>query len=138
MHLMGRNCVSSDESDDSSDKFAESDVNVDKCRHVVAPVWRSPELTTFIRGLDVEVEKRKQPVLGQKRKARSRRVFRKVDSPERLNENAKAPHGLPKNCYDEGWYNNLHPFRQRQLQRRETEYIFDGGVEVHMALEDDL
>ena len=59
--LIGRDGTSSDESDGSSDES----------RHVIHPVWRSPQLTTFVRGLDAGIEQRKRPVLGQKRKARS-------------------------------------------------------------------
>jgi hypothetical protein len=73
-------------------------------------------------------EQRKKPVLGQKRKTRSRRVFRKVDSPERVNQNAKAPLDLPRNCYDEDWYNSLHPCMQRRLRRQETDYDFNTGT----------
>jgi hypothetical protein len=118
MLRMGRDGASSDESDGSSDG----------CRHVVRPVWRSSQLTTFVRGLDAEIEQRKKPVLGQKRKTRSRRVFRKVDSPERVNQNAKAPLDLPRNCYDEDWYNSLHPCMQRRLRRQETDYDFNTGT----------
>jgi hypothetical protein len=132
MLLMGRDGTSSDESDGSSDE----------CRHVIHPVWRSRQLTTFVRGLDAGIEERKKPVLGQKRKARSRLVFRKVDSPQRVNRYAKAPLDLPRNCYDKDWYDNLHPCMQRRLRRRETDYDFDNGTELDdvddaMILEDD-
>jgi hypothetical protein len=91
--------------------------------------------------LDAGIEQRKKPILGQKRKSRSRRVFRKVDSPERVNQDSKAPHDLPRNCYDEDWYNNLQPCMQRRLRRRETAYNFDSGTGLvdddDMILDDD-
>ena len=55
-------------------------------------------------------------------------MFRKLDIPERVNQDAKAPLDLPRNCYDEDWYNNLHLCMQRRLRRRETDYNFDNGT----------
>jgi len=35
-----------------------------------------------------------------------------------------APRGLPRNCYDQEWYDNLRPFQQRRLERLEEDFDF--------------
>jgi hypothetical protein len=120
MHKLGRNAVSSDESD--SDQGS-STVNANGYR-VISPTWRSPPLTTFLRSLDQITLDHARPIIGERKRRGQPPRLRKVPKPERFNDAVPAPAGLPRNCYDDKWYESLPDWARKQLAARDEEYDF--------------
>jgi hypothetical protein len=113
MRTMGVNGVSSDESDNEDDYIR------------VSPGWRSEQLAQFLWSLDEEIARHRTAKVGQRRrrgnKAR-RRVFSAL-----VNNDTLGPPGLPRNCYDEDWLNNLRPHERRLIRLKDYDHVFFGN-----------
>jgi hypothetical protein len=108
MELMGKRGVSSDESDPEGNPEA-------PCFRIISPAWRSAELAILLRDLDKHVLDRCQPLVGNRKKRAKPHRVRKLAHPELFNEKATAPPGLPRNCYDDAWYDQLAGWKRREL-----------------------
>ncbi len=113
MERLGRQGVSSDESDYSRQP---------PIFHRISPTWRSDELRDFLWRLDeLAVEDGKCPI-GKRRRGQNQWTRQRLRTTRR-NDESVAPPGLPINCYDEAWLNDLPP-RQRQALDVQPEYDF--------------
>jgi hypothetical protein len=121
MKTMGRNGVSSDESDPDEGSSALSP----SAFRIISPIWRSAEMATFLRGLDKGVLERKLPLAGHRKRRGQPTRRRKLPEPEYFNEQAIAPLDLPRNCYDDAWYEKLPGWAKRKIAPQ-SDYDFVG------------
>jgi hypothetical protein len=118
---MGKNGVSSDESDSETGSPA-------KAFRIISPTWRSLELKTFLRGLDPLVLDRARPIIGERKRRGQPPRLRILRTPEDQNDLVPAPRGLPRNCYATDWYEDLPGWAQRALLVEDHDHDFLGVV----------
>ncbi|TFK65465.1 hypothetical protein BDN72DRAFT_900691 [Pluteus cervinus] len=115
-----------------SDDEAENDGPENKRWNIISVKWRSHDLTEMLRKLDsIYFENWRRPF--------SRRIHQEYRSttmktpgniprtriPSALSAEGVAPVGLPRNCYDDEWYNALPDWARRDLDAQEnTVYDF--------------
>jgi len=109
--------VSSDESDSGDDTSH-------KAFRRISPAWRSEDLQGFMWALDCVIQANRRPKV-------SHCSIRGAEPRRRLlgstkNDNAIAPPGLPRNCYDEAWLSTLTAKELRMLNVRDA-YDFTIG-----------
>jgi hypothetical protein len=122
MDKMGRAGVSSDESDSE----AGSSKHSANAFWIISPTWRSPQLATFLRGLDPIVIVQTQPRVGERKRRGQPPRLRKLPDPERFNDSVLAPPGLPRNCYNNEWYDKLPQWAKNQVSATDEDYNFLG------------
>ncbi|KAJ8580928.1 hypothetical protein M405DRAFT_752613 [Rhizopogon salebrosus TDB-379] len=110
-HLM-RSAMSGDETDA---------MGPPKVFRIIEQEWQSNEFRTFMRTLDSIYQAEWANPHGRHCVPGNAPWTRAVRG---KTEAGHAPRGLPRNCYDQEWYDNLRPFQQRQLERLEEDFDF--------------
>ena len=110
--IMKAEHMSGDESDkDFPDTFKAVDAR-----------WMSTKMRTFLHALDERVQEvRANPIGTRKPVGRPPRL--RLAS-EGKSANSRAPKGLPVNCYDETWLENLKPHQRIALEAVNTPFDF--------------
>ncbi|KAH7908130.1 hypothetical protein BJ138DRAFT_1208160, partial [Hygrophoropsis aurantiaca] len=115
MTKLGNCTMSSDESEVEGDekKFA-----------TVTPIWRSKELSAFLWRVDEAVSNQRIPKVGHNRVRGNPPRRRYRPSIARTSVKSTAPPGLPINCYDPVWRQNLREHDLMALQADPSIYHF--------------
>jgi hypothetical protein len=113
---MGQVGVSSDESDEDGPVR----------RYVrITPAWRSEQLSQLQDCIDSAKSASQKPRPGHRRTLGNRPRSR--INANRRNNDAIAPPGLPRNCYDPTWVQSLRPVDLAELDIVDCDYDFENG-----------
>lgn len=86
--------------------------------------WRSASLASFLWRLDNIAAENRNPRVRHRRNRGNAPRAQYHPSQTTVKEDAKAPPGLPINCYDNTWYNSLRDAEIEDLCADQWEYDF--------------
>ncbi|KAH7918971.1 hypothetical protein BV22DRAFT_1051388 [Leucogyrophana mollusca] len=93
----------------------------------VYPAWRSSQLAGFLWHLDNVVAANRAPLVGTRKRPGAAARLRPHS--QKINKDAPAPPGLPRNCYERDWLasvERLFPRQFKALNIQQFDYAFDG------------
>jgi len=125
---VGAQVVSSDESEDETRR------TISYPR--VYPRWRSQQLSALLYQADVEVAANASIPIGTQKKAGTQ--LRNRPHSDKFNDDAPAPPGLPRNCYDTKWLSNLPQCVRKQLKVKDYDYDFNCITGQPMDVDDGM
>ena len=114
VNYLGTQAVSSDES--------ENDARRTHNYPRVYPRWRSEQLAALMWLADAVATENDAIPLGTRKKSGA--LFRFRPHTGKYNDQATAPVGLPRNCYDSKWLASLPPRIVQRMKIQEKDYDF--------------
>ena len=86
------------------------------------PAWRSNQLAALLWQVDDVANANAEVTIGKRKKAGNQLRLR--PHTRKVNNEAAAPPGLPRNCYDAPWLASLCPRQRKELRVQEKDYDF--------------
>ncbi|KIK10513.1 hypothetical protein PISMIDRAFT_124310, partial [Pisolithus microcarpus 441] len=111
---LGSQGMSSDESEDENTR------TISYPR--VYPAWRSGQLAALLWKVDDVAATNVSVQIGKRKKSGTQ--LRVRPHSDKVNAEAAAPPGLPRNCYDAAWLEKLSQRQRRELRVQDEEYNF--------------
>ncbi|KAI5985946.1 hypothetical protein EDD15DRAFT_2175422 [Pisolithus albus] len=111
---LGSQGMSSDESEDENAR------TISYPR--VYPAWRSAQLASLLWKVDDVAATNVSVQIGKCKKSGTQ--LRVRPHCDKVNEEAAAPPGLPRNCYDANWLTKLSERQKRELRVQDGDYNF--------------